>query len=208
MTTLDPKGLPGEAARLRKTEILRLAQDAVEHRGERRRARRHAVAMIALTAGVTLLAVVLLPTRLAGPPMATPGQIAGSGASGTIGDTGNAPTALVTRVATTSGLARTLASESSGVRVARGATPPEATPVAVTRVATSSSVQRIGDRRALDLLDQAGTPAGLVRVGGETRLVYHNPPASPPAPGSDATRDSDGQAISGLLARAATYRPG
>ena len=33
-------------------------------------------------------------------------------------------------------------------------------------------------------------------------------PYSAPAPGSDATRDSDGQAISGLLARAATYRPG
>ena len=206
MTTLDPKALSGDAARARKADILRRAQDAVEHRGEKRRARRQAVAMVALTAGVTLLAIVLAPTRLAGPPSLVP--VAGVGAGGSTSATGSMPPALIARVATTAGISDSLAARTSRASVARVATTPQASPIGITRVATTQSVGRIGDTQALALLAEAGTPAGLVRVAGRTTLVYHDAPNTPVGPSGDAGDRSIGEPLMRLLAMAATYRPG
>jgi len=203
MTTLDPtrdpRQLPGDTARARKAEILRFAQDAVEHRGQRRRARRHAVAMIALMAAATVLAVTLTPSRTAGPgasprPIASGGPIASSAGP------------AVVRMATTAGIASTLTADTGPVTITRvPATAPAAT---ITRVATTSAVDRVGDAEALALLGEAGTPAGLVRIGGQTTLVYHEAPTTTPGPSSDAGDGLIGGPLRRLLAMAATYRPG
>ncbi|MGD1915226.1 MAG: hypothetical protein ACFCBV_03445 [Phycisphaerales bacterium] len=206
MTTLDPRGLHGDATRARKAEILRLAQDAVEHRGETRRARRRAVAMVVLTAGVTLLAVLLAPTRLAGPPSPVPGI--GVAAGGPATPSGSPAPATIAHVVTTSGLANALAAGTSRVSISRVATAPQASAIGITRVVTTGAVERIGDTQALALLSEAGTPAGLVRIEGRTTLVYHDAPTTPPGPSGDAGETSLHRPLMPLLATAATYRPG
>ena len=167
MTTVDAHDMMEGSSRDRKAEILRLAQDAVERRGQRRQARRHALAMVAITAAATVLAVTLTPSRTAGP-----GVIAGGGTGAA---SSNAPS--VVRVVTTAGLAETLAARETAALIAivRASGQPAST---IARVATTPSVPRIGDTEALDLLAEAGTPAGLIRVGGRTTLVYHESPES------------------------------
>ena len=182
MTTVDPHDLMNDAHRHRKAEILRLAQDAVELRGQRRRARRHALAMVAITAAATVLVVTLAPSRTSGPGTSWPGMT-GSGKTGpgVIAGGGSGPTPSSTpgfvRVATTAGLASTLTAGgtagTASITIVHAGEPAIGT---VTRVATTPAVPRIGDAEALGRLAEAGTPAGLIRVEGRTTLVYHERP--------------------------------
>lgn len=141
----------------RKAEILRLGQEAVAHRGARRRARRHAVVMVALTAGATVLAVTLAPTRIHHePPIAHGG--------------GPAPSRVtIQRVATTAGLADSLGTQPETTTIARVTGPA----TGIERVRTPAGVERIGDAEALALLREAGKPAGIIRVEDRVTLVYH-----------------------------------
>lgn len=143
----------------RKAEILRLGQEAVAHRGARRRARRHAVVMVALTAGATVLAVTLAPTRIHHErPIAHGG--------------GPAPSRVtIQRIATTAGLADSLGTEPDATAIARVSGPA----TGIERVRTPAGVERIGDAEALALLREAGTPAGIIRVEDRVTLVYHEP---------------------------------
>lgn len=145
----------------RKAEILRLGQEAVAQRGARRRARRHAVVMVALTAGATVLAVTLAPTRIHHEqPIAHGG--------------GPAPARVtIQRVATTTGLADSLAASADGATIERITAGP------VVRIARAEPqgplAERVGDAEALALLREAGTPAGIIRVEDRVTLVYHEP---------------------------------
>ncbi|UYV11332.1 MAG: hypothetical protein NCW75_08440 [Phycisphaera sp.] len=142
----------------RKADILRLGQEAVAQRGARRRARRHAVVMVALAAGATVLAVTLAPT-----PIHPEGPIAH--------DDAPAPTGVaIQRVATSAGLAESLEAAPDITGISRVSGPA----TRVQRVSTPVPVERIGDREALALLREAGTPAGLIRVEGRVTLVYHD----------------------------------
>lgn len=143
----------------RKAEILRLGQEAVAHRGARRRARRHAVVMVALTAGATVLAVTLVPTRIHHErPIAHGG--------------GPAPSRVtIQRVATTAGLADSLGTEPDATAIARVSGPASG----IERVRTPAGVERIGDAEALALLREAGKPAGIIRIRDQVTLVYHEP---------------------------------
>ncbi len=145
-TTLEP----------RKAEILRLGQQAVAQRGARRRARRHAVVMVALTAGATVLAITLAPTRIHHEhPIAL---------------TESPPRISVARVSTTSGLASTLATTAGTVSIERI----EPSTTSVARIEPQyPPAERVGDGEALALLREAGRPAGLIRVEGRVTLVYH-----------------------------------
>ncbi|MEQ8843907.1 MAG: hypothetical protein RIB58_03555 [Phycisphaerales bacterium] len=162
----------------RKADILRLAQDAVAQRGQRRRARHHALLTLLLTAGVTVLAITLTPTR-------TPTRLAPS----TPRPIAEAPPQLapaptIARVATVPGLAQALAvpSNTSTTSITRIAPAPSH----IARVQTTANpAQRLTDLQALALLREAGTPAGLIRIEGHTTLVYHKPP-TPPGPASEA----------------------
>lgn len=147
----------------RKADILRLAQDAVAQRGQRRRARHHALLTLLLTAGVTVLAITLAPTSIT---PSTPRPIAEAPPTPAPSHT---PT--ITRVATTPGLASALATPT--------------TPTIARVQTTANPAQRLTDLEALALLREAGTPAGLIRIEGHTTLVYHNPP-TPPGPASEA----------------------
>lgn len=139
----------------RKAEILRLGQEAVAQRGARRRARRHAVVMVALIAGATVLAVTLAPT-----PIHPEGPIAH----------GDAPSrATIQRVATTVGLAESLEAAPDITAISRVSGPA----ARVERVRTPVGVERIDDSEALALLREAGTPAGIIRVEDRVMLVYH-----------------------------------
>lgn len=142
----------------RKAEILRLGQEAVAQRGARRRARRHAVVMVALTAGATVLAVTLVPSRIHHErPIAHGG--------------GPAPSRVtIQRIATTAGLADSLVTEPDATAIARVSGPA----TGIERVRTPPGVERIGDAEALALLREAGTPAGIIRVQDRVTLVYHD----------------------------------
>ena len=149
--TLDPDYLDE-----RKEHILRLGQHAVERRGQRRRARQHALLTLLLTAGVTVLAITLAPKPIA-PSSPTP-----------IADA--TPSPSITRVATTAGLASTLAISNTPT-IAHIA--PDTSRIA--RVGTPSTpTERLTDLEALALLREAGTPAGLITIEGHTTLVYHD----------------------------------
>lgn len=142
----------------RKAEILRLGQEAVAQRGARRRARRHAILMVALTAGATVLAVTLAPRRIHHePPIA-------------LHDT--RPAITVARVSTTTGLAASLAAAPGSVGIERI----EPRQSSIARITSQyPPVERVGDAEALALLREAGTPAGLIKVQGRVTLVYHEP---------------------------------
>jgi hypothetical protein len=160
----------------RKAEILRLGQQAVAQRGARRRARWHAVLMVSLAAGATVLAYALAPTPIAPPnaPIATGPERAAP------------PAIAIARITTTPGLAAALAAEPA-VTVERVSptpttpttltTPTNPTPPTVARVHTQPTdmAQRLTDRQALALLEEAGTPAGIIKIGGRVTLVYHEP---------------------------------
>lgn len=171
----------------RKAEILRLGQHAVARRGERRRARRHAVAMVLVTASATVLAYAMIPMRV------------GEEAT-TIADGGTpAPRPLVTYVSTTGGLAETLATPDSP-KVRRVATSPER----IARIETTplDIADRLTDQQVLSLLREAGKPAGLVKVGGRVTLVYHERPESDLGP-SGLRPGGDGATLAALW----PYRP-
>lgn len=182
--------LPMPAIAARKAQILRLGQQAVAHRGARRRARRHAATMVLLAAGATVLAYALAPVRIAPStlPIATgPGDAA-------------EPTIIVTRVATTPGLAATLAAEPAGSAQRIAAVAPTPT---VARVETTpiDMADRLTDQQALALLKEAGTPAGIIRIGGRVTLVYHERPETDLGP-SGMEPDA-----SATLAALGPYRP-
>jgi hypothetical protein len=159
----------------RKAEILRLGQHAVAQRGARRRARRHALLMVALTAGATVLAVTLAPRRIHHEPPIALNE--------------SPPTITVARVSTTAGLATTLAATSGTVSIER-------IEPSTTRVARINShpppAERVGDAEALALLREAGRPAGLIKLQGRVTLVYHDQETldgpSSRAPALDALR--------------------
>jgi|GEM_PF-5333411 len=144
----------------RKAEILRLGQHAVAERGARRRARRHAALMIALTAGATVAAVMLAPQRIHHErPVARAD--------------GPAPSRVaIERVATTAGLATSIAASPDTANIERIAS----SPVRVARINSQPRpAERVGDAEVLALLRDAGKPAGLIRVEGHVTLVYHEP---------------------------------
>ncbi|MEQ8316841.1 MAG: hypothetical protein RIE77_13285 [Phycisphaerales bacterium] len=171
----------------RKAEILQLGQQAVARRGEQRRTRNHAVAMVLLTASATVLAYAMIPMRIGQEPT----TFADGGAP--------APKRLVAYVSTTSGLAESLATPAlptierivtSSSRIARVQTRPV------------DMADHLTDQQALALLREAGKPAGLVKVGGRVTLVYHDRPESDLGPsGHGAVNDH------ATLAALRPYRP-
>ncbi len=171
----------------RKAEILRLGQHAVARRGERRRTRRHAVAMVLLTASATVLAYAMVPMRI------------GEETTRVEGVAPPAPRPMIAYVSTSEGLAASLAApEASSVRrVATSST-------AIARVQTKpvDMADRLTDQQALALLQEAGTPAGLIKVGGRATLVYHKQPE--PDLGPSGAQPTEGRAT---LAMLVPYRP-
>lgn len=180
--TIEHRAYGPGAIDARKRLILGLAQDAVERRGQRRRARRHAVVMLLLTAGATILAVTLMPSRMAPAP------------SLPIAEAPPARAPSITRVATTTGLADALAAHGT-IAVTRIA--PDASRIA--RVDTRANpAQRLTDLEALALLREAGTPAGLIRMEGRVTLVYHDAQDAPPGPSGRAPSPPAGQRLAWL----------
>lgn len=173
----------------RKAEILRMGQEAVARRGARRRARRHALVMVALTAGATIAAYTLAPSPIHGPPPM-------------VADAPK-PEASIVRVATVDGIANTLRIAPDPTAIARI----DAPPTRIARVQTTPSAERIGDAEALALLREAGTPAGLIKTQGRVMLVFHErPEGGVPGPSG---RAEPGWRSHRLVSRprAATYRP-
>jgi len=174
----------------RKADILRLAQQAVERRGQRRRTRRHALLTLVLMVGVTGLAMTLTP-RAPAPPSHRP-----------IAEAATEPASAIARVATTEGLAGAMAvSERPGVR--RAATGTQG----VVRLGTTpGAVDRLTDAQALALLEEVGRPAGLIRVDGRAMLVYHDHRPERPGPSGHAAPVAKSAALA-ALPMGRPYRP-
>lgn len=173
----------------RKADILRLAQNAVQARGQRRRARHQSLLTLLLTAGVTVLAITMTPTRIA------------PSAPGPIAEAPPEPSAPIIRVATTAGLSRSLAAtgEPTIARVRTDAS-------RIARVETRpNAAGRLTDLQALALLREAGRPAGLIRIEGRVTLVYHRPPA-PAGPASRARPEPSTVVLAAALI-GRPYRP-
>lgn len=171
----------------RKAEILRLSQHAVARRGERRRARRHAVAMVLLTASATVLAYAMVPMRI------------GEEATRVEGITPSAPRPMIAYLPTTAGLAESLASpEASTIQ----RVPTSTTTIARVQTRPLDMADRLTDQQALALLREAGKPAGLIKVGGRVTLVYHEQPE--PDLGPSGASPTDERAT---LAMLVPYRP-
>lgn len=155
----------------RKAEILRLGLQAVARRGARRRARQHGVAMVLLAAGATVLAYALAPTPItpSNAPIATGPDRSAS------------PAIAVARVTTTPGLATALATQATApverISPTPTNTPTTPTTPTIARVRTQpmDMAQRLTDQQALALLEEAGTPAGIIKIGSRVTLVYHEP---------------------------------
>ncbi|MFI4917783.1 MAG: hypothetical protein ACIAS6_14920 [Phycisphaerales bacterium JB060] len=152
----------------RKAEILRLGRQAVAQRGARRRARWHGVLMVSLAAGATVLAYAIAPTSIA--PSSTP--------IATGPDHAAPPANAIARITTTPGLATALAAAATAPveRVSPAAT------IARVRTQPMDMAQRLTDQQALALLKEAGTPAGIIKIGGRVTLVYHERPGADPGP--------------------------